>query len=67
MDPARLVRAALADPALRSFVGRGPLSLVAAGKAAAGMVEGFLAAVDRPIRRGVAVGPGPAPPMPARW
>ena len=39
----------------------GPLGLVAAGKAAAGMVHGFLTAVDRPIRRGVAVGPGPAP------
>ena len=65
MDPARLVRAALADPAARSFVGRGPLSLVAAGKAAVGMIEGFLAAVDRPVRRGVAVGPGPAPPAPA--
>ena len=47
----------------------GPLSLVAAGKAATGMVHGFLAAVDRPIRRGVAVGPavgpGPAASMPA--
>ena len=65
MDPARLVRDALADPAIRSFIGRGPLSLVAAGKAAAGMVDGFLAAVDRPVRRGVAVGPGPAASMPA--
>ncbi len=41
------------------------MSLVAAGKAAPGMIHGFLAAVDRPIRRGVAVGPGPAPSMPA--
>ena len=65
MDPARLVRAALADAAVRSFVGREPLSLVAAGKAAAGMIDGFLAAVDRPIRRVVAVGPGPGPSMPA--
>ncbi len=65
MDPARLVRNALADAAVRSFIERGPLSLVAAGKAAAGMVDGFLAAVDRPVRRGVAVGPGPAASMPA--
>ena len=64
MDPARLVGAALADPAARSFIGRGPLSLVAAGKAAAGMIEGFTAAVDRPIRRGVAVGPGAAGSLP---
>ena len=28
------------------------------------MLEGFLAAEDRPVRRGVAVGPGPAPPLP---
>ncbi len=60
----RLVRTALADPAVRSFVERGPLSLVAAGKAAAGMLEGFTAAVDRPIRRGVAVGPGVAASSP---
>ena len=65
MDPARLVRTALADPAVRSFVGRGSLSLVAAGKAASGMVDGFMAAVDRPVRRGVAVGPGPGASMPA--
>ena len=64
VDPARLVRTALADPSVRSFLERGPLSVVAAGKAAAGMVEGFLAAVDRPVRRGVAVGPGPAAPLP---
>lgn len=65
MDPARLVRTALDDPAVRAFIGRSPLGLVAAGKAAAGMVHGFLAAVDRPIQSGVAVGPGPAPPVPA--
>ena len=65
MDPARLVRAALRDPAVRSFIEGGPLSLVAAGKAAAGMVEGFTAAVNRPIRRGVAVGPGSAASLPA--
>ena len=65
MDPARLVRTAFDDPAVRAFIGRGPLGLVAAGKAAAGMVHGFLAAVDRPIQGGVAVGPGPAPPVPA--
>lgn len=65
MEPARLVRTALADGAVRTFIGRGPLSLVAAGKAAAGMIDGFLAAVDRPIRGGVAVGPGPGPSMPA--
>ncbi len=64
MDPAHLVRAALADPAVRSFVERGPLSLVAAGKAAAGMIEGFTAAVDRPIRGGVAAGPGAAGSLP---
>ena len=64
MDPARLVGAALADPGVRSFIGRGPLSLVAAGKAAAGMIEGFTAVVDRPIRRGVAVGPGAAGSLP---
>ena len=64
VDPAHLVRTALADPALRSFIERGPLSLVAAGKAAAGMIEGFTAAVDRPIRRGVAVGPGAAAALP---
>ena len=66
MEPARLVRAALADPAVRSFIERGPLSLVAAGKAAAGMVDGFLSAVDRPVGRVVAVGPGRRPAsMPA--
>ena len=64
MDPARLVRTAVADPAVRSFIERGPLSLVAAGKAAAGMMEGFTAAVDRPIRRGVAVGPGAPASLP---
>lgn len=64
-DPAHLVGAALAEPAVRAFIARGPLNLVAAGKAAAGMVRGFAASVDRPIRRGVAVGPGPAPSMPA--
>lgn len=37
---------------------------MAAGKAAAGMVRGFAAAVDGPIRGGVAVGPGVAPPLP---
>ena len=37
---------------------------MAAGKAAAGMVRGFAAAADRPIRDGVAVGPGAAPPLP---
>ena len=65
MAPARLVRTALADAAVRPFIDRGPLSLVAAGKAAAGMIDGFRAAVDRPVRRGVAVGPEPAASMPA--
>ncbi len=64
VDPARLVRTALAEPAVQSFIGGGPLTLVAAGKAAAGMIDGFLPALDRPIRRGVAVGPGPGPSMP---
>ena len=63
--PAGLVRTALADPVVRAFIGPGPVSLVAAGKAAAGMIHGFLGAVDQPIRRGVAVGPGPAAAMPA--
>ena len=65
MAPARLVLKVLADPAVQSFIGQGPLSLVAAGKAASGMLHGFVSAVDRPIRRGVAVGPGPAGSVPA--
>jgi glycerate 2-kinase len=58
VTPARLVRAALRDPSLRDFVGAGPVTLIAAGKAALGMTHGFVEATDVQIAGGVAVGPG---------
>ena len=59
------MQAALDDPVVRNFIAGGPVTLIAAGKAAEGMLRGFLATSIGPIERGVAVGPGPgtvAPP-----
>ncbi|MEE2638084.1 MAG: DUF4147 domain-containing protein [Acidobacteriota bacterium] len=68
VTPSRLVTTAVADPVVREFLGPGPVTVVAAGKAAAGMVEGFVAATDVPIRHGVAVGVEDARiPPPLRW
>ena len=61
--PSRLVQAALGDPVVSNFIAGGPVTLVAAGKAAEGMLRGFLATSAGPIERGVAVGPGPGPGM----
>lgn len=64
VTPGGLVQAVLTDPAVRTFIGRDPVALVAAGKAAYGMMQGFLAASDTRIHRGVAVGPGRATSLP---
>ena len=53
------MEAALEDAVVRHFVAGGPVSLIAAGKAAEGMLRGSLATLIGPIERGVAVGPGP--------
>ncbi|MBQ00927.1 MAG: hypothetical protein CL477_09620 [Acidobacteria bacterium] len=50
---------------MRDFVGDGPVTLLAAGKAAAGMLRGFLATSSYPIAMSVAVGPGPGESVPA--
>ena len=55
------MRAALDDSEVRNFIAGGPVTLIAAGKAAEGMLRGFLATSIGPIERGVAVGPGPGP------
>ncbi|MBM61891.1 MAG: glycerate kinase [Acidobacteria bacterium] len=69
MRPATLVASALADPSIRSFIGSGPVTLIAAGKAALGMTQGFLASAEILIRRGVAVGveKTAALPEPLAW
>ena len=64
MSPSRLVQAALEDPVVRNFIAGGPVTLIAAGKAAEGMLRGFLAASVGPIERGVVVGPGPGASVP---
>ena len=56
--PARLVQAALEEPEVRNFIAGGPVALIAAGKAAHAMMQGFLAASVGAIERGVVVGPG---------
>ena len=53
------MQAALDDSVVRNFIAGGPVTLIAAGKAAEGMLWGFLATSIGPIERGVAVGPGP--------
>ena len=67
--PSRLVRSALADPGVRDFVADGPVSVIAAGKAADGMLNEFLTLMPGRIESGVAVGPGggPSVPAPIRW
>ena len=57
VDPEELVREALDDSGVRDFIGEAEVTVVAAGKAAEGMVGGLLTSVDMRIRRGVAVGP----------
>ena len=64
VTPSRLVQAALEDPVVRNFIAGGPVTLIAAGKAAEGMLRGFLASSIGPIERGVAVGPGPGASVP---
>ena len=51
---------------MRDFIADGPVTLIAAGKAAEGMIQGFMAASTGPIERGVAVGPGPSASVPPR-
>jgi len=58
------VQAALEDSVVRQFIGGGPVTLIAAGKAAEGMLRGLLATSIGPIERGVAVGPGPGTLVP---
>ena len=59
MSPSRLVQAALDDSAVQQFIGGGPVTLIAAGKASEGMVRGVLATSIGRFERGVGVGPGP--------
>ena len=67
--PSRLVQAAVEDPDVRHFVAGGPVTLIAAGKAAEGMTQGFVTTSASPPERGLAVGPGPGPPgvAPVAW
>jgi glycerate 2-kinase len=59
------MREALTDPAARESVTGAPLSVVAAGKAAEGMVRGLLVVPGVQIVRGVAVGPARSTSLPA--
>lgn len=63
------MQAALDESEARDFIAGGPVTLVAAGKAADGMLQGFLATSIGPIERGVAVraGPGTVGPPPIAW
>ena len=56
VGPAALVRSVLRDHSIQTFLGRGPVTLVAAGKATQGMIQGFVTSTDLSIRRGIAVG-----------
>ena len=69
VDPVQLVGAALDDSDVRGFIGDSEVTVVAAGKAAEGMIRGLLTSVDMRIRGGVAVGPasGMSPPTSFRW
>ena len=69
VDPAELVREAFDDSDVRDFIGGAEVTVVAAGKAAEGMIGGLLTSVDMRIRRGVAVGPASdmSPPKSFRW
>ena len=58
------MQAALEDPDVRRYIAGGPVTLIAAGKAAEGMLRGFLATSIGPIERGVAVGPSPGTAVP---
>jgi hydroxypyruvate reductase len=58
------VQAALDDPRVRNFIAGGPVTLIAAGKAADGMLRGFRATSVGAIERGVVVGPGPGESVP---
>ena len=49
---------------VRNFIAGGPVTLITAGKAAEGMLRGFLATSTGPIERGVAVWPGPGTSVP---
>lgn len=62
------MQVALADPAVRSAIGAAP-TLIAAGKAAAGMIDGLLISTTVQVARGVAVGPdrGAAVPAGMSW
>ena len=51
---------------VRNFIAEGPVTLIAAGKAAEGMMQGFMATSTGPIERGVAVGPGRGATVPPR-
>lgn len=57
VSPVRLLGEALKDDATRESVTGAPLSVVAAGKAAEGMVRGLLEVAGAHVVRGVAVGP----------
>jgi glycerate 2-kinase len=61
----RLMQHGLDEPTVRDAVTGGPVSVVAAGKAAEGMVRGLLAMPGVQIVRGVAVGPGRSVSLPA--
>ena len=63
------MQSVLGDHSIQDFLGRGPVTLVAAGKATHGMIQGFLASNDFSIRRGIAVGveKGAGVPSPIVW
>jgi len=54
---------------VRDFIAEGPVSIIAAGKAAGGMLHEFLLLAPGRVDRGVAVGPGPgiSVPAPIQW
>ncbi len=58
------MQVALAEPAVLSTVGANP-TLIAAGKAAEGMIDGLLSSTKVQVARGVAVGPAPDATVPA--
>ena len=63
------MRRALDEAWVWDAVTNGPITVIAAGKAAEGMVQGLLAVPGVRIARGVAVGPGAsaAVPLPLEW
>jgi glycerate-2-kinase len=62
--PVRLIQEALADSVARDSIIGVPLSVVAAGKAAEGMVRGLMAVPGVEVARGVAVGPAQRTSLP---